>query len=86
MPSGIPAEAKNKAREGYNKERQQGGGWLALRGGRQRPRPVRIRTVGGQGRDVADPGPRGHGCHRTLAFALSQMRSHGSFAPRAHMI
>lgn len=38
-------------------------------------------------REAAGPGPRGHGRQlRTWAFALRQMRSHGSFAPRTNMI
>ena len=50
----------------------------------ERPSPVGAgRTVGDEVRETAGPEPRGHGCQvRTLAFALSQMRSHRSFARR----
>lgn len=77
------------------------GGWLLDAGGKggpperasarlvwRRPSPGRARRqVGGEVREAAGPGLRGHGRQlRTLAFALRQKRSHGSFAPRTNMI
>lgn len=69
-----------------------GGGWASLKGehtglrytvgvAEVRPCPVRVgRTEGDEIREVAGPGPRGHGCQvSTFAFALSQRRSHGEF-------
>ena len=90
-----------RGKERTEEPQQEGGGWL-LRLGRQGwasmkgertlgvvdAQPGRARRrVGGEVRETAGPGPRGHGCQlRTWTFALRQMRSHGSFVPRTNMI
>lgn len=77
---------KNKVREGYNKGTSAGGGGVAERWEAEAPPTEDKENSTKSGQRGGRPGPREHGRHRSLAFALRQMRSHGSFAPRTNMI